>query len=438
MSIHITLGKPGSGKSFLMLRKIIRELRESKRNVVTNLAINLDKLNEYVQKKYPSEDLRIPQRVRILKESELREFWTIRGPVPIEKPFPRDLPPFAFTPNPNLSHELNRETFQVEQVLYQQEIVRRSEQQNEWLAWVGDSEGNAGVCYVLDECHIAFNARDWATIGRGALNYLSQHRKLSDLVFPVTQAVGNLDKQFRSVAEDFTTVRNEYNVKLGIFRGRGRFVWKSYYKEPDPKSEPYLTGTFTFDGEEKCYDTARGVGVHGTQADIGSRAKGISIWWAVPMMLGVASLAFVIPWLASKAATKVMAKAVAKPNPSPAGAAVAALPGAALLVPQTHKASILPNIEDHQRASNEQDAKQTKEIRVIGYVVRGRSLNVSLSDGRVLTEGDGSIARIDRNAVVLKDGTRYYMKPIDRTALPIAPVPLKVIELAKTDEIKPK
>lgn len=47
---------------------------------------------------------------------------------------------------------------------------------------------------------------------------------------------------------------------------------------------------------------------------------------------------------------------------------------------------------------------------VEGYVVKNGMLNVVLSDGRILTELDDEIARLDRHKLTLKDGTSIYFK----------------------------
>jgi len=252
MSIHILLGKPGSGKSMYGTMRVVRELVEGNRNIVTNLPLRLENLNEYVNTRYPDINTRLVERVRILTDEEIGSFWKFRGP--------------------------------------------------------GESKGEQGVAYFLDEAHIAFNARNWANIGPGALHYLSQHRKLGDIVFPITQASGNLDKQFRSVAEDFTTLRNEYTAKFGPFRGRGRFVRKSYYGEPQPNAEPFEVASFTIDvkGIASCYDTAKGIGVHGNKADIGRRAKGVPIMWVIPGALILGGLCALLPYLLAKGTSKLM------------------------------------------------------------------------------------------------------------------------------------
>lgn len=368
MPIHVILGKPGSGKSLYATSRLILELVEGERNVVTNLPLRVSRLNEYLQQRYPSINTRLVERLRVLTDDEMREFWKFRGPA-------------------------------------------------------DDDKGERGVAYFLDEAHIAFNARDWATLGRGALHYLSQHRKLGDIVWPITQAPGNLDKQFRSVAEDFTVLRNEYTAKYGPFRGRGRFVRKTYLSEPTPKAEPFETATFHLDvgGVASCYDTAKGIGVHGSKADMGRRAKGIPIMWVIPGGIALAALCGVIPWLLGKGAQAWLVGDVPSPvenlasveQTAPAGA-----PSSGLYVKTSGSDDVQKRMTYEPGSSLRgldwvQDDRPEKPIWVNGLItLPGVYAAVAyLSDGRVLVTGDPRFERFDRRGIVY-DGRRIWLRPL--------------------------
>jgi len=250
MAIHAVSGKPGAGKSMYGVRLLIKELRESDRYVVTNLPLHLGRLNEFLQQAYPSENLLACERVIPLDESQLAGFFSVRGP-----------------------------------------------------------DASKGVCYILDEIHLFFNAREWAKTGKDCLHYLSQHRKLGDDVVWITQAIANVDKQFRSVTQDFSTIQNGYTRSFGMFRAPGRFTRKTYASEPYGNVEPFEISHFTLDvtGICTCYDTAAGVGVHGSKADKGTRAKGIPAGFIIPaVILGLAIALIGLPKLFSGAVTKVM------------------------------------------------------------------------------------------------------------------------------------
>lgn len=375
MPIHVILGKPGSGKSLYATSRVIDELVNGQRNIVTNLPLRPERLNEYLQKRYPKANCRMVERLRILTDDEMREFWKYRGPGDVEDASSGTL---ALGVAPH------------------------------------------GVAYFLDEAHIAFNARDWATLGRGALHYLSQHRKLGDIVWPITQAPGNLDKQFRSVAEDFTVLRNEYTAKYGPFRGRGRFVRRTYLQEPTNNAEPFETATFQLDKEgiASCYDTAKGIGVHGNKADIGRRAKGIPIWVVIPAGLCLALLCVIVPWLMGKGAASFV-----KGDAKKKGVPVDTVEAREIEVRQSgvYVTSSLPNNVQNRAEDVPQvlglgwvaENTPEKPLWVTGLVsVPGGLAAVAyLSDGRVLITGDPKFERFDRRGIVY-DGRRIFMRPL--------------------------
>jgi len=357
MSIHIILGKPGSGKSLYATYRVILELVEGNRNVVTNLPLRPDVLNEYLQKRWPNVNCRMVERLRILSDDEIREFWKYRGPaLPVS--------------DGAIGHlELG--------------------------------EAPMGVAYYLDEAHISFNARDWATLGRGAIHYMSQHRKLGDIVWPITQSPGNLDKQFRSVAEDFTVMRNEYTAKFGPFRGRGRFVRKTYLQEPQSNSEPFEVATFTLDvkGVAACYDTAKGIGVHGSKADIGRRAKGIPIWTVVPMALMLALACVFVPWMMGKGASSFIE---GKTGGKKTNATKSSIMEVSSVKPEI-KASESRWVEDN---------RPENVVWVTGVIWDRKSVRrIMLSDGRVLGVDDARLSRVDGEGIEY-EGKRIFMKPV--------------------------
>jgi len=406
MPIHIILGKPGSGKSMYATERLIKELGEGERNVVTNLPLRPDKLNEYLQRAYPGHDCRMVQRLKILTDEELREFWKFRGPHAIKADAPQEMAPFKFEQDPQQTPEVNLAMFEVARIQYQAELTRRVQEFQKWYPAFADEQGSKGVAYFLDEAHIAFNARDWATLGRQAIHYMSQHRKLGDVVWPITQSPGNLDKQFRSVAEDFTVLRNEYTAKLGIFRGRGRFVRRTYLSEPNGSAEPFETATFKLDvdGVASCYDTARGIGVHGNKADIGRRAKGIPIWTVIPAALVLGLACVLLPWALGKGVGKVVS-AGQKPIAPKVPEVKAAQPSAPLPAPP-------PDVRPMARVvSVDKEEKDPWEgVTVLGVAYGPRGARVSLSDGKVLQDGDGMLAAVMATHIQLTDGKKLWFK----------------------------
>jgi zona occludens toxin (predicted ATPase) len=188
--------KPGGGKTLYAVRLIVDELVRGSRPVITNVPLNLGRLNEFLQQKFSdafaSASARfqdgsgvesgrecdayvaemaahISNRVILLDEDDLPKFFTYRGGG----------------------------------------VRLDSVSNQDWKAGKRPdfrAVKDRGVFYVLDEVHIAFNARAWADTGHEVLYYLSQHRKLGDDVICVTQSVNNVDRQFRSVAQDYTYI----------------------------------------------------------------------------------------------------------------------------------------------------------------------------------------------------------------------------------------
>lgn len=265
MSIHFISGKPGGGKSYLAMRFLVDELRHTKRHIVTNLSVKFEGLNHFMQTEYPKwyeTAGPIRERITILQEDDLKAFFTHRGNC---KPM-------------------------------------RSISKQEWAQGVRTDYSevhDAGVCYFLDEVHIPFNSRQWAETGPEVLYYLSQHRKLGDDVFCITQFVGNVDKQFRTMTQDYTYVRNLGKEKLGLFKLPRQIVWRLFLEPASgPSVKPMETGTFRLDveGLGECYDTAQGVGIAGKLADTSERRKGIHwAYGAIGIVVFLCVLGKVVP-----------------------------------------------------------------------------------------------------------------------------------------------
>jgi Zonular occludens toxin (Zot) len=83
------------------------------------------------------------------------------------------------------------------------------------IPW-GESEGM--VLVVLDEAHLFYNARDWAATAsshKRLLSFLSQSRKAGVDVLWISQDGGNVDKQFRTLAEWELGIVNAKHLPLG-------------------------------------------------------------------------------------------------------------------------------------------------------------------------------------------------------------------------------
>lgn len=385
MAIRILYGPGGSGKSNYQMRIVERELRFTRRNVVTNLAIDLPALQEYMERNYPTEKIDVTKRIRVLTVEEAREFWKYRG---IKKLDAGDL--WEGSPYDDTLTTVSLE-----------------------------DDGRYGVCFILDEAGaLGFNARGWAAIEgkstRGAQCewYLDQQRKFTDDVWASCNGrhPTAIAKPFRDKAHEFVRLSNGYLQTWGKFKGKGEFKARFYTHEPDKTSEPFKEEKWKLDasGLSGCYRTQDGVGVTGLNADIGQRAKGIPIQFMIPgIIIGLMFLLVGVP--------KMLSKAVKNQKPVHADR-VTAKPNEAHGVKPLEKASVDKSAQNvapnSQHVSSPDTTSSVEPVRIAGIVESSRGVNVVLTNGRTLQEGQ---FRRFRTYVEEQDGTRYYFKrPVER------------------------
>jgi len=377
MAIHIIYGPGGSGKSYLQIRLIVNELVRTRRNIVTNLAINLPELSAYVEKHHPDANCDVLQRVRILQEHETGEFWKHRAPLPL------------------LSSDL---------------------WEGAEMPTVEIDKGRQGVLFVIDEAGVAgFSATGWAasdgrtTRGVACSWYLDQQRKFGDDVYASVNGrmPSGIAKPFRDKAHVFIKLKNGYLQTFGIFKAQGKFTAKYYAHEPDNSSEPFKIETWQMDetGIANCYRTQDGVGIVGVSADIGKKAKGIPILWAIPgaialcLVVGVGIPHLFAKWVAGHADTKGKAKIEA------------------VAEELKHDKPEQPKASDVVRAPLNATPDSAGTVRVLGVVRAGSRVTVQLSDGRAFTENEPFL-RIERTFVECPAGVRYQFKSIEPRPLP--------------------
>lgn len=363
MSIHFISGKPGGGKSLYSMRLLVDELLHGSRTIITNLPVKVGELNAYIQRVYPERNIDVCGRIRMFSEEEMKGFFTIR-------------PEGSTGPKLLLKQEW--------------EQGRRPD-----YSKITDK----GVFYIVDEVHIGFNARQWAETGRDVLYYLSQHRKLGDTVICVTQAVNNVDKQFRSVTQDYTYIRNLSKEKMSKFRLPNLFVRQTFQNPPSGNEIPMETGTFKLDvsGLAACYDTAQGVGIHGKAgADITERKTGLPWWVFVAIVLvAVVLIAKIVPGMIAN-----YFKAKSTPHHSvPAAPATVtnAPPKVATWQPTNAPAVIATN--------SAPELTVTMIDRLTGQ------WRVELSDGRILTANDPELEQINPRGAVVSGKLIKHSKP---------------------------
>lgn len=272
MALKFISGKPGAGKSYMALKWIVDELINGSRVVVTNLPINIPELGAYLHEK-TEKIVDLSERLRIIGDDEVYEFYRYRGRINGE---------WYCSPPSDSKGRIDY---------------------SEYMCFKGSS-----ILYVLDEVHLYFNSRDWQKTGRSCIWYLSQHRHLGDDVVAVTQFVPNVDKQFRSIAQDYTYARNRGKEKLfGFFAGPKRCFWSTYFEPYTGQQVASEFGTYKIDvtGLAKCYDTSAGAGLPGSiAADKHQTIKGIPWWVIIIVVVGALAGLFFAPDVLGKAFNK--------------------------------------------------------------------------------------------------------------------------------------
>lgn len=346
--IRALVGNIGAGKSMTAMELIAHALAETDRDVATNIVIKPEGLAAYIQKEFPGVWVDIASRVRVLTRAEGKEFWMHRGP-------------------------------------------------GVDLALKADGEPNytgvtKGVFYVIDEAHIDFDSRCWAKSSKNLTFYNSQHRKLDDEVWFVTQFLELVDSRVRGFAEEYCYVENNANMRyLGVFKGL-KYVTVSAYKSPRAKSGKsngicVWSKRLRFNkGLLATYDTSAGVGMPGIGRPEQKKFKGISILWAIPLVVLVVVLVAQIPGAIGSIFSRKVKKDLA-PTAQPA-------------------AAVSPNSAPGPAASLDADKKELPYPTGVAFG-NGR-VCIAMSDGTTVIEGQYDSA--SRNGVQLA-GRFFAWKP---------------------------
>lgn len=254
-------GKPGGSKSLYAMVNLVEELRRTNRFIVTNVAVEMipwvdgggvarKGLREGVLAKY-GEDYDCERRVVLLDDEQVHRFYAVR---------------------PRL-----KETGDVE-------VITIPPSPDGRFRFSAGVEGLSGCAYFIDEAHEFFAARDWAKTGKEVLSWASQQRRAGDDAWFLTQVIGNVEKQLRGVSQECYWMTNHRLARLGMFRQPDMLSYKLFSSTPPTGNEaPLAKGRVQCDRQfiYGTYNTAKGVGVAGRQADIGVRAKGLHWSWII-------------------------------------------------------------------------------------------------------------------------------------------------------------
>jgi len=264
MSSRAISGKPGGGKSYYATEELIcEELMRTDRFIVTNIPLKPSNILDYLAEN-GREDISFDERILLVGndnqrlnnarfgDEAMRDFWRYRGPEFI------------------LSEISDREI---------KEGVRPQM----------ESFGKVGVHYFLDEWHEFCNSRQWAQTGPMLLWYVAKHRHFGDDVTWITQHVPNVDKQWRSVTQEYLYCRNFSKEKFWGFNKGSRFTVSTYLEPFTGTQQVQEVKSFTINPKiADCYYTS----LANTKADTGQKVKGLNVKW----LFGGIALAGLLLW----------------------------------------------------------------------------------------------------------------------------------------------
>jgi len=372
--IYIFYGPPGAGKSYGALEaKLTDELLFGNRLCVTNLPVDIGKLNAWLQTEQPDWKDDINQRLRLITEQDTAQFYCFRTAGLPQLPCPG-----------------REESLSGKHVQY--------------------PEDHNGVLYIIDEAHIKFDAREWKDAGPELTFYASQHRHLNDEVVFITQHPDMLNNRLRMLAQQFWSFSNHGLEKIfSYFRKPNFFTCEVHRKMPTGNGGPPPEETRRYRLNKKladCYDTSAGIGITGRKRPEKKPLKGINILWIlVPIAIG-AYLILKAPEVGAKAITSVLTPEAKKIDST-----------------QTNEAFPVPRVQkDGPGKTEPRDGASAPPVLVESLAYGRKGAIVTLSDGRTLTKGTG-LAVINDDWVFLEDGSKYQRQRGKVRMAPAKPAP---------------
>jgi len=353
--LYLFTGLPRNGKSFYVLKRLIQELIENQKPIVTNMPLFVEKLEEYLTKR-GHDGRAMVARIRFISNAEVKRFWRCRGPV-------------TLVPDPVTGA----------------------------MTYTADG----GVVFIIDEAHIPFHSHKWDEISKEAPEYISQHGKLKDEVFLITQHIDKLAKQLKLDVQYYIEIAYKRREMFLVFQKGYHFLAKAWTGgvPEGVKTKPNQVWPFFPDRELfACYDSNAGHGVVGTGGSYGAdKFRGLPPWVLWVFLAGMGWLAV---WGLFNAPGWVMSKFFGKPAVSSTAAvktdSSVVAPRSSSLLEQI-PASVVPS-----------PALWVTGIAVGRFAGEVR-YSISLSDGRRLTPRDGLVKVIGPNFIDLEDGRRVWV-----------------------------
>lgn len=390
--IEFILGKTGGGKSYAALCKfIVPFLAEHPDGVVVhNLAIDDGKLNAYMKRKFPKVEPDVCNRIRRLTDEETREFY-------LHREFGSDLAPTS------------------------------KEQQKNGVFPAFEDEANRTrfVLYIIDEAHLFFDARNWASVGDALNFFCSQHRKFKcDIVF-ITQFLKQVELRLREHATRFAECAN-WGVRQWALWNLPCYLRIAYtYKAPPCPSEHGETYRMDM-ALADCYDTTAGVGVRGGRKPELKKRNGLPFWTLCATAACLLVAAWWLPDLVLKGSLMALSggeTALRSTVGQVGGTSLTAEPSKAPQAGQKGDPLLTPGEAKALTSGPRVGSTSSAPVRVTGYAVRGNRAVVQLSDGRRVTEADAEFGGIERRGnAVWVDGQKLWLVT---PARPQSDIPVK-------------
>lgn len=127
-----------------------------------------------------------------------------------------------------------------------------------WVDFIGFGTLSDPILVILDEAQMFWNSRDWAKTSKEEnpmLSFLTQSRKAGVDVMVISQDAGNIDKQFRVLAQSVVKARNMAHIGDPVFglklRGLIRYEWTELATRKVFRSEWWRIDKGLF----RCYKT---------------------------------------------------------------------------------------------------------------------------------------------------------------------------------------
>jgi len=368
MSIVIYTGKPRGGKSYRCHEKeFLAEVIYGERIIVTNLAILLPEFLAYLAKHHPSVNWDPHKKLRILSHEETQHFYLRR----------------TLDPSQDLKH------------------TTLAEQKAKIFPDFGSVAGS-GVLYILDEAHVYFDARCWAEAGPTLTYYNSQHAKLNDRVVFVTQFMELLDKRVKGFAQSVSIVRNYSKERfLTVFSMPRVFEERVFPREPLRGDIPETINVFRLDPElAATYDTTQGVGITGRRMPERAEKRGLPLWLIVPAVIAAGAAVFYL----SEWPLRYFQDTVQGTKPKVVKQKIEGVDIQRSLPPWKVD-------RPHETMIEVKEPVRPNSVRLQGWVAHSGRVQVYLTDGRILTEADPELERVDSRGVIVAGKRLFPVKP---------------------------